>query len=134
MRAANLLEPLITDYVTLHQALGKGFDGEQRILKALNRWLAQTGATDLTAETFSAWCKTKQHLASGVRRRHMRIVRNFCLYRRGRNARCFVPDPLLFPAFHQPRPPYIFSKEVKWLYFTGHFDTRETSELRRSVQ
>ncbi len=23
---------------------------------------------------------------------------------------------------------------VMWLYFTGHFDTRETSELRRSVQ
>ena len=76
------LEPLITEYVTLHQALGKGFDGEQYILRALNRWLVQSGVADLTAETFTAWCQTKHHLASGVRRRHMATVRNFCLYRR----------------------------------------------------
>jgi integrase len=110
MSTTTRLEPLITEYVTLHQALGKGFDGEQYILRALNRWLGQTGAADLTAETFTAWCQTKQHLASGVRRRHMAIVRNFCLYRRRRDAHCFVPDPLLFPVWHQPRPPYIFSQ------------------------
>jgi len=110
MITGRLLEPLITDYVALHQALGKGFDGEHRILSELNRWLAHTGAADLTAETFTAWCKTKQHLASGVRRRHMGIVRNFCLYRHRRDPYCFVPDLLLFPAFHQPRPPYIFRR------------------------
>jgi integrase len=109
MLTSGLLEPLITDYVALHQALGKSFDGEYRILRELHRWVAHTGATDLTAETFTAWCKTKQHLASGVRRRHMAIVRNFCLYRHRHDPHCFVPDLLLFPAFHQPRPPYIFS-------------------------
>ena len=38
MITGRLLEPLITDYVALHQALGKGFDGEHRILSELNRW------------------------------------------------------------------------------------------------
>lgn len=79
MRTGGLLEPLITEYVALHQALGKGFDGEPRLLRARNRWLAQTGAAALTAETFTAWGKTKQHLAAGGRRRQMGIVRNFCL-------------------------------------------------------
>lgn len=31
MITPSFLEPLITEYVALHQALGKGFDGEQRI-------------------------------------------------------------------------------------------------------
>jgi len=106
----SILFPLITAYVALHQALGKGFDGEHRILSALDQWLAATGAADLSAETFTAWCKTKQHLAAGVRRRHMRIVRNFCLYRRRTEPHCFVPTPQLLPAPHQSRPPYIFGE------------------------
>lgn len=130
-----LVEPLITDYVALHQALGKGFDGEHRILRELNRWVAHTGAADLTAETFTAWCKTKQHLASGVRRRHMAIVRNFCLYRHRRDPHCFVPDLRLFPAFHQPRPPYIFSKEdiARLLQVADRLDPTSASPLRAQV-
>lgn len=135
MITPSFLEPLITEYVALHQALGKGFDGEQRILNALNRWLAHTGAGDLTAETFTAWCKTKQHLASGVRRRHMSIVRNFCLYRHRRDPHCFVPDRLLFPAFHQPRPVYIFSKaDISCLLqVAGRLDPTPASPLRAQV-
>lgn len=135
MKPTILLEPVITDYVTLHQALGKGFDGEQRILTALNRWLGQTGAADLTAETFNAWCQTKQHLASGVRRRHMAIVRNFCLYRRRRDPHCFVPDPLLFPLWHQPRPPYIFSQAdiLRLLQVADGLEPTPASPLRAQV-
>lgn len=130
-----LLKPLTDDYVALHQALGKGFDGEQRILSELNRWVAQTGAADLTAETFTAWCKTTQHLASGVRRRHMGIVRNFCLYRRRRDPHCFVPDRLFFPLPHQPRPAYIFSKEdiSRLLQVADRLDPTPASPLRAQV-
>jgi integrase len=110
MRTGSILEPLITEYVAFHHALGKGFEGEHYILRAFNRWVMHTGVPDLTAETFTAWCRTQQHLVSGVRRRHMAIVRNFCLYRHRRDPHCFVPDLLLFPAPHQPRPPYIFSQ------------------------
>jgi integrase len=135
MRTGSILEPFITDYVALHQALGKGFDGEHRILSELDRWLAQTGAADLTTETFTAWCQTKQHLASGVRRRHMGIVRNFCLYRRRHDPYCFVPNLLLFPAPHQPRPPYIFSQAdiSHLLQVADGLDPTPASPLRAQV-
>jgi integrase len=40
----------------------------------------------------------------------MRIVRNFCIYRRRTERECFVPDSILFPAPHQSVIPYIFSE------------------------
>jgi hypothetical protein len=40
--SSSILSPLITAYVALHQALGKGFDGEHRILRALDHWLTET--------------------------------------------------------------------------------------------
>lgn len=135
MTTDSILEPFITDYVALHQALGKGFDGEHRILSQLNRWLVQTGAADLTTETFTAWCKTRQHLTSGVRRRHMGIVRNFCLYRHRRDPYCFIPDLLLFPAPHQPRPPYIFSQAdiSRLLQIADGLDPTPASPLRAKL-
>lgn len=105
------LHPLIARYVTLHQSLGKGFDQERRILDSLDRWLGETPQGDLTAETFNHWCKSKLHLSLGVRRRYMRIVHNFCLYRRRTEPGCFVPDPRLFPAAHQSLQPHIFSEQ-----------------------
>jgi integrase len=106
----SILQPIISRYLELQRALGKSFDHEQWILESVDRWLAKTGATDFNAENFSAWCKSKQHLTSGVRRNHMRVVRNFCLYRRRSELNCFVPDLLSFPANHQPLQPYIFTE------------------------
>jgi len=40
----------------------------------------------------------------------MRIVRNFCLYRRRTELNCFVPSDCLFPAPHQAVQPHIFSE------------------------
>ena len=34
----------------------------------------------------------------------------FCLYRRRTEPQCFVPDPSLFPPYHQRLKPYIFSE------------------------
>ncbi len=106
----SVLGPIITRYLELHRALGKCFDRERRILESLDRWLSETGAADLEPQNFTNWCKTKQHLVSGVRRNHMRIVRNFCLYRRRSDPTCFVPDLQSFPANHQPLQPYIFTE------------------------
>jgi integrase/recombinase XerD len=106
----SVLHPIISRYLELQRALGKWFDRERRILESFDQWLAETGATDLDPVNFTAWCKSKQHLASGVRRNHMRIVRNFCLYRRRSEPTCFVPDLHSFPANHQPLQPYIFTE------------------------
>jgi len=108
--AQSVLQPIISRYLELQRALGKWFDGERRILEAFDRWLAEIGAADVDSENFTVWCTSKQHLASGVRRNHMRVVRNFCLYRRRSDPTCFVPDLLSFPANHQPLQPYIFTE------------------------
>jgi hypothetical protein len=72
--APSVLRPIIARYLELQRALGKGFDRERRILQSLGHWLAERGAVDLDPEHFTAWSNSQQHLASGVRRNHMRIL------------------------------------------------------------
>ena len=108
--AQSVLGPMIARYLQLQRALGKGFDTEQRILQSLDNWLTENGSADLDQEKFTAWCNSQQHLASAVRRNRMRVVRNFCLYRRRSEPACFVPDLHAFPANHQPLQPYLFTE------------------------
>ena len=96
-------------YMDLKVALGRRYEVERRILTHLDSFLAAINA-DLTAESFLAWCCTHKHLASGVRRNWMRVVRNLCLYRRRTDPSCFVPDPSHFPPLHQPLKPHIFTE------------------------
>ena len=105
---ASILGPVIASYIDLKQSLGRYYAGERRVLASLDIFLATAGA-DLIADSFGHWCKTQEHLASGVRRYRMQVVRNFTLYRRRLEPSCFVPDPLLFPPLHQPVEPYIFT-------------------------
>jgi integrase len=104
-----VIGPVIGDYIALKQALGRQYRTESDILQHLDTFLADK-RQDLTAETFALWCRTREHLTSGVRRTWMRVVRNLCLYRRRRDPACFVPDPLQFPRPHQPVRPYIFTE------------------------
>jgi integrase len=108
----SILSPVIARFLTLKWALGRGYDGERRVLAHLDGFLASTDpdAADLTPATFNAWCQTLTHLRSGVRRSRMRVVRNLCLYRRRTEPTCFVPDPALFPPLHQPVRPYLFTE------------------------
>ena len=108
MTFISVLGPIFAAYLALKQALGRRYVVEQRVLTNLDRFLAAECA-DLNADTFNRWCKTQQHLSSGVRRNRMRIIRNFTLYRRRNEPACFAPDPLLFPAPHQSVRPYIFT-------------------------
>ena len=105
---SSVLATTIRDYLTLKRALGRQYNREEWVLSRLDRFLAERHA-DLSAETFAAWCLTLQNLASGVRRGHMRHVRNLCLYRRRREPGCFVPDERLFPPLHQKIRPHIFT-------------------------
>jgi len=108
----SILGPLIASYLALKQALGRLFTVEKNVLLALDRFLASSvsGSADLTSESFAAWGQSIAHLSSGVRRNHMRIVRNLCLYRRRNEPSCFVPDIAHFPPLHQPIEPYIFTE------------------------
>jgi integrase/recombinase XerD len=121
---SSVLATTIRDYLTLKRALGRKYEGEEWVLSRLDRFLA-TRQADLSAETFAAWCLTLQNLASGVRRGHMRHVRNLCLYRRRREPGCFVPDERLFPPLHQKIRPHIFTDaQVAQLLAAGRTLTR----------
>jgi integrase/recombinase XerD len=105
---SSVLATTIRDYLTLKRALGRQYNSEEWVLSRLDRFLAERDA-DLTQEMFANWSLTLQNLASGVRRAHMRDVRNLCIYRQRREPRCFVPDERLFPPLHQKVRPHIFT-------------------------
>lgn len=125
----------MTRYLQHKQALGRRYTGEYFTLKNLDRYLARSGSTDLTAAVFLSWCDIQRGVATGVRRKNMRIVRNFCLYRRRTEPDCYVPATSLFPPEHQRRPAYIFTgpeiarllEESQRLYRVRH------SPLRREA-
>jgi integrase len=105
------LAPALYRFVDLKRSLGRGFNMPSRTLQSLDYFLCKHSAeyTDLNAPAFEAWCRTQEHLASGVRRVRMLDVRAFCLYRSRTEPQCFVPDPSSFPSYHQRIRPYIFS-------------------------
>jgi integrase/recombinase XerD len=108
---SSALAPVIERYMAIKQAMGRRYKLERQIFLSLDRFLSEKtgGGHELTAETFLQWCRTMEHISSGVRRNRMRVVRNLCLYRRRCEPNCFVPDSSLFPSRHQPVRPYIFS-------------------------
>jgi integrase/recombinase XerD len=99
----------IGSYLALKEALGRRYGVERGVLTHLDTFLTAVAA-DLTADTFTQWCRTREHLRSGVRRNWMRVVRNLCLYRQRTEPSCFVPDASQFPALHQAVRPHIFSE------------------------
>ncbi len=103
------LTPILDRYVDLKQSLGRRFASQVYMLRSLDRFLRDGNYLDLDATAFQGWCRTHEHVASGVRRGRMFAVYNFCLYRRRSEHGCFVPDPKDFPARHQTIIPYIFS-------------------------
>ena len=105
------LAPVITRYLSLKTALGRGYRTERQIFRGLDAFLAVDHTTDLTLDVFERWCLSQTHLKSGIRRSQMRIVRNLCLYRRRTEPDCFVPDPAFFPPDHQCAPPYLLTED-----------------------
>lgn len=128
---------VITRYVGLKTALGRRFDGERRVLQSLDSFLRADGggSADLTPESLSRWTQTQTHVSPTVRRKRLQIVRNLCLYRRRTEPDGFVPDPVLFPACHQPRPPYLFTPDeiARLLHATRTLARTPGSPLRPEV-
>jgi integrase/recombinase XerD len=109
----SVLGPSIARYLALKEALGREYRKERAILTHLDRFLAAQPSKHarLTTKTFAQWSTTLVHLMPGVRRNHMRIARNLCLYRRRSHSKCFVPDPELFPKPHAYQPPHCFTEQ-----------------------
>ena len=101
----------ITAYLNLHHSLGKSYRLEKEVLHSLDTFLVIQfpNAKELDGNIFNQWCQSFIHLTSTVRRNHMRIARNFCLYRQRFSAQSFIPDMMTFPANHAKFIAYIFS-------------------------
>jgi site-specific recombinase XerD len=111
MPSQSFLAEEITTYLKLHHSLGKFYRIEKVVLHSLDAFLVgqYPDAKELDGKIFNQWCQTFNHLTPTVRRNHMRIVRNFCIYRRRFSPQNFVPDMITFPANHAKFIPYIFS-------------------------
>jgi len=129
------LAPVIQRYLRLKQTLGYRFGVGHDVLLSLDKFLAEAHCKDLTSESFFGWCQTLTKFTPKVRRSRMSIVRHFCFYRRRTQAQCFVPDPSLFPAAHQPVRPYIFSESeiVRLLKSSSCLRKSSVSPLRPEV-
>lgn len=127
----------LVEYISLKQALGRFFQSAAIILSYLDRFLCELGSppADLTAETFRLWCQTMKLISSTTRLARMRIVRNFCLYRRRRAPACFVPDPSQFPKTSARVGPYIFSdtEVAKLLHHSNSIPVLVRSPLRAAT-
>ncbi|MDZ4780379.1 MAG: tyrosine-type recombinase/integrase [Planctomycetia bacterium] len=132
---SSVVAPILRRYVDLKQALGRRFSAVTYTLLSMDRCLNAGKCRDLNADAFKAWCRTHEHVASGVRRAWMFEVYNFCLYRRRTEPQCFVPDPSTFPPHHQRLIPYIFSETdvARLLDATADVKRHPYSPLRPEV-
>jgi integrase/recombinase XerD len=108
---SSALAPMFEQYVNLKRSLGRRFTTATWTLQSLDRFLHDHAGTykDLTETAFQGWCRTHEHVSSGVRRVRMLEVHKFCAYRRRTEPTCFLPDRAWFPPYHQRAKPYIFS-------------------------
>jgi len=127
--------PEIARYVAYKQALGCRYESQQNRLLQLDHFLAKRADSDLTAEIFSAWCSSTEHLTPSGRRQGMQLVRQFCLYRRRNDPLCFVPDSSQFPRAQPRRRPHVFTEEeiVRLLQVADTLPPWGASPLHRQV-
>jgi integrase len=100
-------------YIEMKRLLGRKFDGPERLLASLDRFLCtlQPPDRDLTAKTFWQWSETLESLSANTRRSRMCALRNFCLYRRRSSPDCFVPDRSQFPLPQARMKAYVYTEE-----------------------
>jgi integrase len=125
----------IAAYLALKKSLGRRFFSETYLFRQFDRFLAERRAATVTPVVFTEWVRTFDHVSPTVRRKRMRVIRNFCLYLRRSDRTCFVPDPSEFPAPAAACRPHIFSVEqiVRLLHVATKLPAWSTSLLRGPV-
>ena len=129
------LDSVIDQYLLRQRALGRKYDGEERMLRSLSRFLYERHTEDLDQAGFDAWCQSFDRLSANVRRHRQRVVRNFCQYRRRTESLCFVPDMSRFPRPTPSVAPVIFGAAEVTRMLTAAKDLMPSplSPLRPSV-
>jgi|SRR6186713_551532 hypothetical protein len=68
------LATVLQRYVGMKRALGRQFDSATHALQSMDGLLTKEGYPDLNGSAFDAWCRTQEHMASGVRRVRLRCM------------------------------------------------------------
>ena len=92
MSASSRLQRAVVRFLAHKRALGHAYRGEAGVLSRLGRFIRRDGSSDLGASGFSGWLHSLRDRHANTRRKSHQIVRNFCLYRRRGEPRCFVPS------------------------------------------
>lgn len=96
------LDRAIARYLSHKRTLGHAYRGEASALGRLRRGMRQQRRRDLNVAAFDHWLHGLRDLHPNTRRKWHQIVRNFCLYRRRDEPRCFIPNDN-----YAKRQPYI---------------------------
>jgi site-specific recombinase XerD len=104
-------------YVALKRALGRKFVNEEKVLRHLDSFVARRfpAIRDLSVPILEAWMVASPGLLPQSCAVRLRVVRQFCLYRRRTLSDAFVPDRIqhrwLWPERVSRHVPFIFTKE-----------------------
>ena len=93
----------VAAYLSSRRAIGRRYDGDERILGNLRAYLARCGARDLDQVRFERWRRRWSHCITNTRVDYALVVYRFCRYRRRSEPRCFMPERLALGR-HQAYP------------------------------
>jgi integrase/recombinase XerD len=120
-RAAVALAAAIAKFVAHQRTFGRNYSVQEYVLKALRRFVARQGASDLSGLIFERWCKAEQHLSPNTRYGRQLLVRKLCLFRERYEPGCFVPDCSIF-ARPRPHPPPVIIARTQIAQLLGAAD------------
>lgn len=104
-------------YLALKRALGRKLVNEEKVLRHVDRFIANRfpAARDISVPILQEWMAANPNLLPQSRVVRLRVVRQFCLFRRRTVPGAFVPDRsqlrFLWPRDVSRHVPFIFTKE-----------------------
>lgn len=99
-------------FLALRRALGRGYGGEEWILRNLDFFLARHHPKGrvFTAAMFEGWAQQQSVVSPVTRSRWMVLVSRFCVHLRRAVPTTFLPDERTFPKAQPPPAPCILSQ------------------------
>jgi integrase len=88
-------------FIASRHALGRASRLDEYVLRRLRAYLSRAGHADLSATSFAAWRRRLRHCTHNTQLDWGMMVYRFCLYRRRREGRCFLPQRWSFGR-HRP--------------------------------
>ena len=135
MSSSSIFDVFADQYLQHQRALGRSFDGEERIFASVSRCLHEQAMIDLDKTGFDSWCQSLAHLSPNSLRQRQLAIRRLCLFRQRTESNCFVPNPICFARQAPGIAPVIFGpvEVARMLAATAQIAPTPNSPLRPAV-